>query len=1164
MIELLISLLQPANGLVERLGWVLVHSLWQLTLIGLAARVMLRLLRPCDVRVRYWFLICTLAMCVVVPTFTWLLQVGSDFAANARLPQRITEISSLPLQPQPTLGGMNQTSPLIVGEDDVKDQPSNQPTPVAHIQSTVSLNWRERVSEILQPWLGWLVACWAIGAALFALRPIAGWFALRKLKRFGVADASPVVQETVAELSRRLRLRRLVRVLESSVASVPMVIGYVRPVILLPVSLVANIPVAQLDAILAHELAHVRRHDFVVNLLQTLTETLLFFHPAVWWLSRQIRIEREHCCDDMVVRAMDNRSEYGRALLAIAELQIESIPLVLGAGDGALLSRIRRLTDPVNDRGRTMPSLAEGVVVCAFCACFVTLAFMHVEGIAQTPAEQETAEPEQDTETPNGGVVDPDELDGEFEDLAKQFEKAQEVYSVAYEAATTDEERSDVYRRLDPENAIADDFLTFAEVHPNTHQGVDALAFLIGRAVSYGDVDAPAIKARQAAIKLAAEKFMDQENLDRCLKGFDAGVVFPEAEASFRIIAEKSPHPHVRAAALLELAEWLKFKASIPEIKRNIQEQIDQSDANDFTSLSKREFDAFTDPIDPQAAIGEAIEIAQRIQREYPDLPAAAHEGKGTAELRYQRVSDKEAKSWKLRSYAQQAASLEFELFYLARGRSAPDIEGTDAEGKTFRLSDYRGRVVVLMFTANWCGPCVAMYPENRKLSERLSGKPFALLAVSDSEQSTYNYDRGEATWRMMFDGRGGPIATQWNVDSFPTTFVLDHHGVIRHRGLRGEELAKAVDELLVERERDDSAAALIAAHPIDDSPLLKEARRNAQRVESAVPTLSVRASGVLEAFAVDPNGKFVVTCGRKGKREFFEPGSEQWTQEMEAHRLGKKVGVIEMWDATTGELLHSFTDNALGEVTQVAVSPDGKTLATCGQEYGKEGYKGVLLLWSIQQRKRIKRADEQMGTSQGIAFSPNGKWLATTDKGIARIWDARTLQTVAELKVAGQFAESPVFSDDSRLLAACGHYSKQVKIWNTSDWSLKRQVNAGELYLSSLRFTPDGSQIAVGGVIRDTTDGIVKFFRVADGRETDSTDYYTDVSNIDIDSEGKYLAITGGMTIHVRDLVVDEVVSLIHRRTGSSDDRIRFTPIGLAATEQVGNTVTFYDLSYD
>jgi hypothetical protein len=173
---------------------------------------------------------------------------------------------------------------------------------------------------------------------------------LGRLRRVGVSPASPDVLAALRRVSERLGLRRTVQVLQSTLARVPVVIGYLRPVILLPVSLVTSIPAAQLDAILAHELAHVRRHDFVFNLLQTLVETIFFYHPAVWWLSRRIRVEREHCCDDLVVEVLGNRVEYGRALLAIEEQRGQKPILALGAADGSLLSRVRRIVGVGPDR----------------------------------------------------------------------------------------------------------------------------------------------------------------------------------------------------------------------------------------------------------------------------------------------------------------------------------------------------------------------------------------------------------------------------------------------------------------------------------------------------------------------------------------------------------------------------------------------------------------------------------------------------------------------------------------------------------------------------------------------------------------------------------------------------------------------------------------------
>src|SRR5207244_3461916 len=121
------------------------------------------------------------------------------------------------------------------------------------------------------------------------------------------------------------------------------VVGYFRPVILLPVSVVTGLTAAQLEAILAHELAHVRRHDYLVNLLQTLGETVFFYHPAVWWLSSPIRSERENCCDDIAAAVLGNAVEYGRALLALEEHRGVETALTVGARGGSLLARVRRL-----------------------------------------------------------------------------------------------------------------------------------------------------------------------------------------------------------------------------------------------------------------------------------------------------------------------------------------------------------------------------------------------------------------------------------------------------------------------------------------------------------------------------------------------------------------------------------------------------------------------------------------------------------------------------------------------------------------------------------------------------------------------------------------------------------------------------------------------------
>ena len=134
-------------------------------------------------------------------------------------------------------------------------------------------------------------------------------------------------------------------------------------------------------------------------------------------------------------------------------------------------------------------------------------------------------------------------------------------------------------------------------------------------------------------------------------------------------------------------------------------------------------------------------------------------------------------------------------------GRTARDIAGTDIDGRRFKLSDYRGKIVVLTFSGNWCGPCRAMYPHERELVTRLKDRPFALLSVNtDRDEGTLrrSIESGEITWRCWHDGgTDGPITTDWHVDGFPDTYVIDPRGVIRYRGLHHEQLDKAVDTLL-------------------------------------------------------------------------------------------------------------------------------------------------------------------------------------------------------------------------------------------------------------------------------------------------------------------------------------------------------------------------------
>src|SRR5213076_1329469 len=149
-------------------------------------------------------------------------------------------------------------------------------------------------------------------------------------------------------------------VVETTLVDVPMVVGWLRPAILLPVAALASLSTTQIEAILAHELAHIRRHDYAVNVLQAIVETLLFYHPAVWWLSNRIRVEREHCCDDVAVALFGNPLQYARALTRFEELRLDPAHALLAANGGSLLTRIRRLVGAHGESANWSSQFAAG------------------------------------------------------------------------------------------------------------------------------------------------------------------------------------------------------------------------------------------------------------------------------------------------------------------------------------------------------------------------------------------------------------------------------------------------------------------------------------------------------------------------------------------------------------------------------------------------------------------------------------------------------------------------------------------------------------------------------------------------------------------------------------------------------------------------------------
>ncbi len=232
---------------------------------------------------------------------------------------------------------------------------------------------------------GWMLPIWACGVLLLSLRMLWGRAKVFSLRRQGEA-AEPAVLAMVERLAARLGVTR-VRVLISALADGPSVVGWVRPVLLLPAATLLGLSTEQLEAVLAHELAHIRRYDYLVNIVQMLIETLFFYHPAVWWISRRIREERELCCDDIAVRTCGDAVCYARALAALERMRVIEPGMIfnaaLGAKDGPLRYRIERLLGMA--RREPVPSRLPGMVaICLGLAC-LTPAMNPARAQAPTP-----------------------------------------------------------------------------------------------------------------------------------------------------------------------------------------------------------------------------------------------------------------------------------------------------------------------------------------------------------------------------------------------------------------------------------------------------------------------------------------------------------------------------------------------------------------------------------------------------------------------------------------------------------------------------------------------------------------------------------------------------------------------------------------------------------
>jgi beta-lactamase regulating signal transducer with metallopeptidase domain len=325
----------------QALGWSLLHFIWQGSLVAILLLAIRTFLWECRADVRYRCACGAMLLMLMLPLHTaWFIS---------------TSFQAVPMHPTAVGPGMQSGFP----EHRIHARPQ-----ISWSISAASL-WQERLHERIDPVLPWLTASWLTGFLLLSMRRWGGWLYARRLAERDTRPVADTWQDSLLRLCRQMGVTRSVSLLESALVPVPTVIGWLRPVILLPTSTLLGLTASQLEAIFAHELAHIRRDDYLINLLQTVVETLLFYHPAVWWVSRQMRLEREHCCDELVVSVCGDPLSYARALAKLEEVRGGPLQLALAANGGSLLKRVQHILGSAQVKSHGSTSWTAGLISIA-------------------------------------------------------------------------------------------------------------------------------------------------------------------------------------------------------------------------------------------------------------------------------------------------------------------------------------------------------------------------------------------------------------------------------------------------------------------------------------------------------------------------------------------------------------------------------------------------------------------------------------------------------------------------------------------------------------------------------------------------------------------------------------------------------------------------------
>ncbi len=356
------------DNFTEAIGWTIFHSIWQIAVIAALLGILLIILGRFSAQLRYF---------IASVSYIFILGVGVyTFTNNFKAQKEIAFVSNIQITEV-----QEKTNGWVVPEIMLEE---SEEEPFLRAQVEV-------IKSFFSRYFTFIAMVWVFGILLLSLRFIGNLVYLQRMKNYRVIPLNKNWQDKLLSLEEKLGMKQKIQLLQSSLTKVPLVIGFIKPVILIPLSALSGLSTKEIECIIAHELAHIKRNDYFINILQKIVEILFFYHPAVWWISTVVKMERENCCDDIAISLTGDSVNFVKALANMEERRIRSghLAVAFSTSKNQLLKRVQRI---LNQR-KMKSNFNEGFIAsCVIFLGFLTIAFS--TGFTSDKSEIRNQDPE--------------------------------------------------------------------------------------------------------------------------------------------------------------------------------------------------------------------------------------------------------------------------------------------------------------------------------------------------------------------------------------------------------------------------------------------------------------------------------------------------------------------------------------------------------------------------------------------------------------------------------------------------------------------------------------------------------------------------------------------------------------------------------------------------